>query len=269
LRRPCIVILGSGAAMPSHERFTSTLLLLALRSSVMLDVGEGAQIRLSRIGFSVTKINLVAITHLHGDHFLGLYPLLQSRALSMHGSGQFTNHQRLIVVSPEKTLCETLANIPWIECRVAEHGAIISLNDCALTPLRMSHGDIPSFGYLVEVFLDRNRRRSVKVFYGGDGVCTPDTIEYLKRSRVDVMILDSSFSALDVDKAIASNHSTATQAALTARDVGARILVLTHVSARYSEADRESLISEARRFYSGMVIEARDFMVLPLWILNY
>lgn len=267
MRRPCIIVLGSGAAIPSHERFTASLLLSGLRTNILLDVGEGAQIRLSRIGFAISKINAVAITHMHGDHFLGLYPLLQSRALTAHGAGTGEQHSKMLIVAPEKVLCEALAEISGVECRVAEHGELITFADCNLVPLRMEHGDAKSFGYLAEVFVDGRKRRSVKVFYGGDGICPRETIEYLKRTGVDVAILDASFSALDMYKAMVSGHSTAMQSAIIASEIGARMLVLTHVSARYSDSDREALVSEARRFYGNMVVEAQDYTTIPLWLL--
>jgi ribonuclease Z len=45
---------------------------------ILLDAGEGAQLRLVETGFSVNDVDVIALTHSHGDHINGLPGLLQS-----------------------------------------------------------------------------------------------------------------------------------------------------------------------------------------------
>ncbi len=47
-------------------------------TGVLLDAGEGAQLRLAQAGHSVNDIDFIAVTHAHGDHVNGLAGLLQS-----------------------------------------------------------------------------------------------------------------------------------------------------------------------------------------------
>ncbi len=47
----------------------------------MIDCGEGTQTRLMQSGVSPLKINAVFVSHLHGDHVFGLFPLISSMGL--------------------------------------------------------------------------------------------------------------------------------------------------------------------------------------------
>lgn len=73
-----IVLLGSGATMPSPERGLSAAALRCGGRCILFDCGEGTQVALSREKISPVKIDLIALTHYHGDHTFGLPGLLQT-----------------------------------------------------------------------------------------------------------------------------------------------------------------------------------------------
>lgn len=60
-----------------------------------------------------------------------------------------------------------------------------------------------------------------------------------------VLVHESTFSGTDAALAIAYGHSTAVQAAEAARSAGASHLILTHISARYTEDQLRDLLSQA------------------------
>ena len=73
-----ITILGSGGAIPTiHKRSTSQFLNIQDRF-FLLDCGEGTQIQLRKYHCKYAKINHIFISHLHGDHYLGLLGLLST-----------------------------------------------------------------------------------------------------------------------------------------------------------------------------------------------
>jgi len=75
-------VLGSGGVLPTPERRTPSFLVYDWRGkTVLLDAGEGAQLGLWAGERSVHDIDVVAITHEHGDHVNGLAGLLQSMAV--------------------------------------------------------------------------------------------------------------------------------------------------------------------------------------------
>jgi ribonuclease Z len=71
-----VTILGSSGALPAYGRFPSAQLVEVENHFFMIDCGEGAQMQLMRIQANMHRINHIFISHLHGDHYLGLMGLL-------------------------------------------------------------------------------------------------------------------------------------------------------------------------------------------------
>ncbi len=70
--------LGTSSAIPTNDRGLPSILIKTLGDSILLDCGEGTQRQMIKAGESLMKIQNVVITHLHGDHFFGLLPLIQT-----------------------------------------------------------------------------------------------------------------------------------------------------------------------------------------------
>ena len=79
-----IQFLGTSAGTPSRTRNVSSLIFRVegQRNYVMVDCGEGTQHQLLRTDCSPGRISDIFISHLHGDHCLGLPGLLSSRSLA-------------------------------------------------------------------------------------------------------------------------------------------------------------------------------------------
>lgn len=73
-------ILGSNSATPAHNRNQTSQLLTIGNEVFLIDCGEGTQMQLIRYRTRFHKISHIFISHLHGDHYLGLMGLL----LTMH-----------------------------------------------------------------------------------------------------------------------------------------------------------------------------------------
>ena len=76
-----VTILGSSAAMPMAGRHHSAHALNVHEQFYLVDCGEGTQTRLVECGINPLKINAIFITHLHGDHLYGLFPLIATLGL--------------------------------------------------------------------------------------------------------------------------------------------------------------------------------------------
>lgn len=81
-----VTTLGTGAALPARGRYPSAQLVNVHGAWYMVDCGEGTQERLRAIGFNFQRISHIFISHLHGDHYLGLMGLISS----MHLMGRLT-----------------------------------------------------------------------------------------------------------------------------------------------------------------------------------
>lgn len=73
-----VKLLGTAALAPIPERALSCALLTCGGHSVLFDCGEGTQSAARKSGVSLMKIDIIALTHYHGDHIFGLPGLLQT-----------------------------------------------------------------------------------------------------------------------------------------------------------------------------------------------
>jgi ribonuclease Z len=75
-------ILGSNSATPVYNRHQSSQLLNIENEFFLIDCGEATQHQLLKYKFRFNKINTILISHLHGDHYLGLPGLLSTMHLN-------------------------------------------------------------------------------------------------------------------------------------------------------------------------------------------
>lgn len=77
-----LTLLGTNSAIPAYGRFMTAQILQIQDELILIDCGEGAQIRMNELGIKKSKINQIFISHLHGDHIFGLIGLLTSYSLN-------------------------------------------------------------------------------------------------------------------------------------------------------------------------------------------
>ncbi len=76
-----IVLLGTGAALPTKSRLPSATALIRRGEILLFDCGEGTQIQFQKAQLKPGKLTRIFISHFHGDHFYGLIGLLTSLQL--------------------------------------------------------------------------------------------------------------------------------------------------------------------------------------------
>ena len=76
-----LLILGCGAATPTSRHNPSAQLLNVHDKLFLIDCGEGTQMQLRKYKVRFQKIDHIFISHLHGDHYLGLLGLISSMHL--------------------------------------------------------------------------------------------------------------------------------------------------------------------------------------------
>ncbi|MBD7979671.1 ribonuclease Z [Oerskovia merdavium] len=76
-----LVVLGTASQVPTRTRNHNGYVLFWDDEAVLFDPGEGTQRQMLRAGVSATDLTRIAITHLHGDHSLGLAGVVQRISL--------------------------------------------------------------------------------------------------------------------------------------------------------------------------------------------
>ncbi|HLC83629.1 MAG TPA: ribonuclease Z [Bacteroidia bacterium] len=76
-----LTILGCSSATPTSNRNPTAQLLNVAERFFLIDCGEATQIQLRKFKLKFQRINHIFISHLHGDHYLGLMGLISSMHL--------------------------------------------------------------------------------------------------------------------------------------------------------------------------------------------
>lgn len=77
--------LGCGSAKPTLRHLPSSTIVDFRDNLFMVDCGEGAQLQMMRQRLKFQRLGHIFLTHLHGDHVLGLPGLIST--LDLHGTG--------------------------------------------------------------------------------------------------------------------------------------------------------------------------------------
>ncbi len=142
-----ICLLGTGGMMPLPGRWLTACYTKFNGSALLIDCGEGTQVALRLAGLSCHDIDVIAITHFHGDHISGITGML----LSM---GNADRVDPVTIVGPKgiervvKALRIIAPELPF-ELKFVEienTDEPIELFGYYLKPFKLNHG-IECYGY--------------------------------------------------------------------------------------------------------------------------
>jgi ribonuclease Z len=296
-----LTFLGTAASRPTVGRNVSGMAVQREGDLMLFDCGEGTQRQMMRYGTGF-GVRDVFVTHLHADHFLGIIGMLRTMALQgrtdpifLHGPGRSRK------VLGDAVLLG-VERVPFaVEIEEYTSGDRVSFGAYAIEAFAVEHG-VPALGWaLVERprlgRFDVERARALGVPSGPlfgvlhrgepvevDGrVIQPEevvgpprpgrTVVYTGDTRpcastvarargADVLIHEATFGADEAGRARETGHATAAEAAEVAREAAVGKLLLTHLSARYSDQPRP-LQEEARDIFPRTQI-AHDGLVLEV-----
>lgn len=89
-----VTILGSSAALPTLNRNATAQFVTCCNRNILIDCGEGTQLQMRKFKVKFQKLNVILISHLHGDHYFGLVGLISSMRL-------LGRNRKLTIVCPE------------------------------------------------------------------------------------------------------------------------------------------------------------------------
>jgi ribonuclease Z len=293
-----LVFLGTGGSVPTARRGTACLLARAGGDRLLFDCGEGSQRQMQR-STGLVHVEEIYVTHFHADHYLGIPGLLKTydlqgreRPLRIIGPpgliDLFRAIQRIIGrISYEVELVELAEGeaIPHDGYEVRSFPVdhqVLAYGYALVEDERPGHLDPDEAKRLgVEPGPDLGRLQAGETVQGSDGPVHPEQVMGERRrgrkivvtgdtapsemTRVaaheaELLVHDGSFADEETQRAAETGHTTARQAAQLAREAGAKMLALVHISSRYDVRD---VLAEAREVLPS-TIAPRDFDVVEI-----
>jgi ribonuclease Z len=292
------IFLGTGGSVPSARRSTASVMLIRGGRRMMFDCGEGTQRQLQR-SLGLAQIDEVYLTHFHADHILGLPGLLKTYELTAREE-PLTIYGPRGLRDLFKTLGRLIGRTGYdLELVEMDPGDAIPHDGAELRAFAVEH-HVRANGYaLVEksrpgrfdpeaakrlgvaegpAFAALQRGELVE---GKSGPVRPDDVMGEPRpgrtialtgdtapcrstvaaaAGADLLIHDASFAEEEVQRAAETGHSTVGQAAAVAREAGAKLLALVHISSRYHVG---TVLEEAQAVFEPTVAP-RDFDVIEI-----
>ena len=296
-----LVFLGTSAAQPTPERALTCICLERDGEILMFDAGEGAQISYLKSGLGWNKKMKIFVTHLHGDHCIGILGLLQTMTLQ-------NRTEPIEIYGPDGIEEFIAANIKVLNFGLSFPVMISSVKEEVIVNEKKytveaceSDHSVASFAYLFKekekpgrFFPEKakelgvpegelwNKLQSGEEVEIGEKIVKSSEVLGEKRqgkkigisgdtrptkrledffNGCDYLSFDSTFSHELLDKAKETHHSTAIEAAQLAKNANVSNLVLTHFSARYN--DESVLVDEAKTVVDS-VIAAKDLLEIEI-----
>jgi ribonuclease Z len=296
-----LVFLGTSAAQPTENRGMTCICLVLDKEILMFDAGEGAQVSFLKSKIGWNKKMKIFVTHLHGDHVVGILGLLQTMSLQ-------NRTESLDIYGPEGIEDFMVANLRVlnfgltfpVRIMMIKEGLVLDDESYMIHCCEAEHS-IPAYSFVFhekdrpgkfnlekakalgvpegKLWHDLQRGYEVKV---GDKTIKPSEVMGEKRpgkkigisgdtrptkklveffKNCDYVTFDSTYSDELKEKAKENFHSTAKEAAELAKNAVVSNLILTHFSARYD--DVEILVKEAQTIH-GSVIAAKDLLEIDI-----
>ncbi len=296
-----LVFLGTSGSQPTEKRGLSCICLEREGEILMFDAGESAQFSYLKSGLGWNKKMKIFVTHLHGDHCIGILGLLQTMTMK--------NRIESLEIYGPKGIDEFIAaNIKILNfglsypimISIIKEGKVLDSKFYSIYACKANHS-VTAFSYLFEekdkpgrFNLEKAKSLGIpeghlwKKLQNGEQIeingkiITPDQVLGEKRpgkkigisgdtmpteelekffEGCDYLVFDATFLDELKEKALETQHSTAKQAAILGKNANVKNLILTHFSARYK--DEVQHLEEAKQIHNS-VITARDLLEVEI-----
>ncbi len=240
-----VILIGTSGSTITANRTTTSILI---DDDLLIDVGEGATQKLLKIG-AFKSIRTILISHLHVDHFIGIFTFLWKKWLS-------GNSNTITIYGPPK-IQATIEKIFELTSTPVEHfpykihykpldpgESIEKVGEISAT--RVKHPV-----YTLAYRIDRDK----SICFSSDTEPLDKMVTFSK--GCDLLIHDCSMPNSMAEKAHSWTHSTPKDAAEIATKAGVKKLVVFHILSEL-EDQMAQCKQDAQDFFEGEVILAED-----------
>jgi len=296
-----LVFLGTSASQPTEDRGLSCICLEREGEILMFDAGEGAQRSYLKSGLGWNKKMKIFVTHLHGDHCIGILGLLQTMTLQRRT-------EKIEIYGPEGIDEFIAANIKVLNFGLSfpvmissiEEGIVADEKTYTVIACNADHS-VPAFSYVFQekgkpgrFHPDKAKELGVpegnlwnklqngeEITVEGKTVKPSDVLGEKRPGKkigvsgdtrptkkleeffkdCDYLSFDSTFLDELKERAIETYHSTSKEVATLAKNANVTNLILTHFSARYQD---ESVLADEAKTIHDSVIAAKDLLEIEI-----
>jgi ribonuclease Z len=293
-----LIILGCSSQQPTRTRNHGAYLVRWNEEGLLFDPGEGTQRQFIFANVAPTCVTRMFISHFHGDHCLGLGSMLMRLNLDKITHPIHCYYPASGQVYFERLRYGTIYHqtIQVIEHPIKSEGLVHEDENFRIEARYLEHG-VDNLGWRIK---EKDTRKFDKAKLDAAGVKGPNVRLLAEKGEMiiqDKKILIGDVSRIETGEVLAvaidtlpcqaaidlaqgarlflcestyleshrdlaekHHHLTAKQAAEIAKAAGAEMLVLTHFSARYQDA--EVFVCEAKPIFPN-TFAAEDFRVFP------
>jgi ribonuclease Z len=293
-----VVFLGTGGSTPTKDRSLPSVAIQYEGETLLFDCGEGTQRQFINYSFGISKVNSIFISHIHGDHVIGVAGLIRTLALNGRAKPLY-----IFVPKGEENSINALATFDRafihypIIIKPIKSGTILKGKGFRISAFQINHS-VKTYGFVFKendklhfikekctklgikgtMFSELEKRGFIKikgkiikltdvttkeegkkVVYVTDTRPTSSTVK--ASLNANLLIHEATYEETFKKFAIQRKHSTAKEAATIAKNAHVKSLILFHMSARYKETDK--IIKEAKKVFKNTRI-AYDGMKVSL-----
>ena len=273
-----VTFLGTGASNPSKYRNVSGILIQTpVSGNLLLDCGEGTLSQLYRCfgerrGDNIIRnLGTVFVSHIHGDHHIGLISILQRRVSLLRAAGG--KRKRTVVICPYMVgnwltqygrMCERIGCRLVDSQNLTDRPAPVSRlqTDLSFQTVPVIHCK-EAYGVVVQ------HRSGWKVVYSGDTRPCPALAEAGRGATL--LLHEATFEDSMQSDAVAKKHCTISEALGIAREMKPGFTILTHFSQRYPKVSPamlkdEYLKSKVAMAFDCMSVTLKELHTLPSYV---
>lgn len=273
-----LTLLGTGCPVVHADRFGPAQLVRHGETAVLVDCGSGITQRLAQAGLSGADIDAVLLTHLHSDHIVDLFQLVVSswhqgrdRPQSVFGppgTRRYIDGMMALwrVELDQRIAHEKRPSTEALRLEVEEIGAEerLAFGHMRVTTVAVEHQPVRhAYGFIFET-------EEATLAISGDTRPCEALIEAAR--DVDLLLhevfvhrempIQPGVRTAETVAAVASYHTLSSDVGKVAARAGAKWLALTHFAP--PDCDREALLDEVQRDFSGPVTLGEDLMTLDV-----
>jgi ribonuclease Z len=280
-----VTLLGTGAPVPSMERFGPSILVEAGQQKLLFDCGRGAAQRLWQLKIPLRQVNVLFLTHLHSDHVVGIPDLwltgwipsafgrreLPFRVIGPAGTkDMMTNMQKsfawdIQTRSKEKNKADSGA---MVNARDIEEGFVWEQEGVKVTPFTVRHAEFidSALGYRIDY-------AGHSVILSGDTRYSENLVRYAKGA--DVVVHEVAAAQEDstknpaLIKQILGFHTSPEDAGRVFQQVQPKLAVFSHIvllspDPAVPPPTTSELMRRTKKTYNGEVQVGEDLLTIEI-----